>query len=107
MYASATRAVAAIRTTGKPFFLETYTYRMRGHFEPDDQAYVDPQELAAWREKDPINCLRERLFARRAIDAAALVRMERRVAEAIEQGLSFAKASPFPELAELATNVYA
>lgn len=107
VYAAATRAVAAIRTTGKPFFLETYTYRMRGHFEPDDQAYVDPQELAAWREKDPINCLRERLFARQAIDAAALVRMERRVAEAIEQGLSFAKASPFPELAELATDVYA
>ena len=47
---AATReAVADIRETRKPFLLETYTYRLRGHFEPDDQAYVDPAELAAWK----------------------------------------------------------
>ncbi len=42
------RASRRVRSAhdGKPVFLETYTYRQRGHFEPDDQAYVDPAELA-------------------------------------------------------------
>ena len=31
---------------GGPHFLELVTYRLRGHFEPDDQAYVDAAELA-------------------------------------------------------------
>lgn len=42
-------AVASIRATGTPRFLELVTYRQRGHFEPDDQSYVDATELAAWR----------------------------------------------------------
>jgi acetoin:2,6-dichlorophenolindophenol oxidoreductase subunit alpha len=46
---AAAQAVAEIRATGRPQFLELLTYRLRGHFEPDDQAYVDAQELAHWR----------------------------------------------------------
>ncbi|MFP5504690.1 MAG: thiamine pyrophosphate-dependent dehydrogenase E1 component subunit alpha, partial [Gammaproteobacteria bacterium] len=38
--AAAAQAVAKIRATGQPQFLELLTYRLRGHFEPDDQAYV-------------------------------------------------------------------
>ena len=40
-------AVDYVRTQRKPYFLETYTYRTRGHMEPDDQSYVDKNELAA------------------------------------------------------------
>jgi pyruvate dehydrogenase E1 component alpha subunit len=50
--------VSAIRASGEPRFLELQTYRLRGHFEPDDQAYVDAAELASWRARDPILCRR-------------------------------------------------
>ena len=36
-----------------PFLLETYTYRSRGRFEPDDQACVDAAERAAWLAPRP------------------------------------------------------
>ncbi|HYD95831.1 MAG TPA: thiamine pyrophosphate-dependent dehydrogenase E1 component subunit alpha [Noviherbaspirillum sp.] len=107
VHAAAVEAVATIRATGKPYLLETYTYRLRGHFEPDDQAYVDPQELAAWRARDPIATLQQRLLARGVLGEADLADMQRRVNEQIERAGAFAAASPFPAPAELTTDVYA
>jgi TPP-dependent pyruvate/acetoin dehydrogenase alpha subunit len=107
VHAAAIEAAAHVRDTRKPFLLETYTYRLRGHFEPDDQSYVDPQELASWRAKDPIETMQTRLLERRTLTTADIRQMEQRVSAAIEQAVSFANASPFPELAELTTDVYA
>jgi TPP-dependent pyruvate/acetoin dehydrogenase alpha subunit len=103
---AAASAVAEMRRTRRPFLLELVTYRLRGHFEPDDQSYVDPVELSTWRERDPIAALRRRLLdggapmsaIRAAEDAAA-----RRIADAV----AFAAASPYPDVAEIATAVYA
>ena len=52
--AAARRAVAAIRETGKPYFLECRTYRFRAHSMFDAQLYRDKAEVEAWRAKDPI-----------------------------------------------------
>ncbi|GAB7522510.1 thiamine pyrophosphate-dependent dehydrogenase E1 component subunit alpha [Paraburkholderia sp. 2C] len=107
VHAAAVEAVAYIRDSGRPYFLETYTYRLRGHYEPDDQSYVDPAELASWQEKDPIAMLRQRLLDRKAIHAADVFQMEQRVNAEIESAAAFASGSPFPALAELTTDVYA
>jgi len=107
VYAAATEAIATIRATGKPFLLETYTYRLRGHVEPDDQSYVDPKELEAWRAKDPIATTTARLLAGGALTTESLAAMEERVAAAVERAVSFAVDSPFPALSELTTDVYA
>ena len=104
---AATRTVAQIRATGRPAFLELSTYRQRGHFEPDDQAYVDPAELKAWLERDPIRMQSERLSAQGLIDAAGLAALEQRARERIETALAFAQASPWPAPETLTENVYA
>lgn len=105
--AVARHAAAEVRRSGRPFLLETYTYRSRGHFEPDDQAYVDPAERAAWLKRDPIAGCRSRLLAAGhltpAQDAALLDKVESRIAMA----LAFAEASPFPNMSEMTTDVYA
>ena len=59
---AATRAAAQVRATRRPFLLEAWTYRQRGHMEPRAQAraamdsaaafaldspYPDPSELTA------------------------------------------------------------
>jgi pyruvate dehydrogenase E1 component alpha subunit len=46
VHAAAIEAAAKVRKTRKPLLLETYTYRTRGHYEPDDLGYVDPKELS-------------------------------------------------------------
>jgi pyruvate dehydrogenase E1 component alpha subunit len=107
VHQAAREAIAAIRETGRPFLLETLTYRLRGHFEPDDQAYVDPQELAAWRARDPIALQRRRLEQRLALSSSDLDAIDARVRGTIERAVAFADASPFPELSELVTDVYA
>lgn len=107
VHAAASDAIASIRRTGKPFLLETYTYRMRGHYEPDDQSYVDPEELSAWGARDPIGTLQKKLLESQSLAHADLERMRRRVMESIEKAVSFATASPFPQSDELTTDVYA
>ena len=107
VHEAARRAIAKIRETRKPFLLETYTYRMRGHFEPDDQAYVDPAELAVWRGKDPIEGLRKSLLERNLLTPADIEAMETRVKAAIESAVAFATSSPFPDASQLTTDVYA
>jgi len=107
VHSAAAHAVANIRETGRPVFLETYTYRMRGHYEPDDQSYVDPKELAGWAAKDPIEKLKERLLKDGALTPGGLAEIEQRVQSAIQRAIDFASGSSFPDAAELMTDVYA
>jgi pyruvate dehydrogenase E1 component alpha subunit len=106
--ASATSEIAAhIRRTGKPFLLETLTYRMRGHFEPDDQQYVDKTELAAWADRDPIQRAMQQLLERGNVTLEDIDAMRARVDAAVDGARAFASASPFPAAGDLTTNVYA
>ena len=107
VHAAASTAVAAIRDTGRPRFLELSTYRLRGHFEPDDQAYVDPAELARWKSRDPIRLLRERLLDERILDTAASEALEARCRARIADAVTFAQASAWPAADTLTEYVYA
>jgi TPP-dependent pyruvate/acetoin dehydrogenase alpha subunit len=103
VYRAAQTGIAHIKATGQPYFLETYTYRLRGHYEPDDQGYVDKDELAAWRAKDPIDRLRQKLN----LSDGELDALRARVTERIEDAWTEAIAAPYPAFSELTTDVYA
>lgn len=105
--AAAREAVTYVRENRKPYFLETYTYRLRGHLEPDDQAYVNKDELAAWRKKDPIASLEARLLGDDTLTREEVETIKTRVQSAIESAAAFAEASPYPPFSELTTDVYA
>jgi TPP-dependent pyruvate/acetoin dehydrogenase alpha subunit len=105
--AAAQAAVAHVRGRGTPYFLELTTYRQRGHFEPDDQAYVDADELARWKQRDPIVLQRDRLLAEGEIAGGELAHLQQRVAATVEAAFGYAQNSPWPDLRELTTDVYA
>lgn len=105
--AAAADIVATMRRTRKPFLLETATYRMRGHYEPDDQAYVDKQELAAWAGRDPILMLSRRLLDAGTLTTADVAVLQARVNATVAGAVAFAANSPFPDAAELTADVYA
>jgi len=107
VHAAALEAAAEMRANGGPRFLELVTYRQRGHLEPDDQAYVDLAERAAWLERDPIRLAKGRLLEQGLLDAAALAAMEQRVDARIAQATAFAQASPMPAADTLLDHVYA
>ena len=107
VYRAAADAVAAIRASGRPFLLELSTYRQRGHFEPDDQAYVDRAELAAWKQRDPIELHVQRLLEAGVLSAGELKHLRQRVDATVDAALAFAQHSPWPDARELTTDVYA
>ena len=107
VHAAARKAVAAIRATGRPYFLELDTYRLRGHFEPDDQGYVDAAELEARRARDPIRVTSERLIAAGVTHRGELEHIQQRVDATIEAAAAFANGSAWPDPRELTTDVYA
>lgn len=95
VHVAAVQAVAAIRESGRPRLLELTTYRQRGHFEPDDQAYVCATEHAHWLDRDPIKRQAKRL----GLDADSLARREADVRGRIEQAHAAALAAPWPQVA--------
>jgi pyruvate dehydrogenase E1 component alpha subunit len=104
---AAREAIAQIRRTGRPYFLELQTYRLRGHLEPDDLSYMDQDELTSWKQRDPIDAMSERLLKANVLTAAELAAMRQRAADEIDAAMLFAQASPWPSPAELTNDVYA
>jgi pyruvate dehydrogenase E1 component alpha subunit len=107
VYQAAREAVSKVRERREPFLLETFTYRLRGHYEPDDQSYVDPKELADWRTRDPIDRLKKKLVGAGQLSNADIEAMEKRVGTAIAKAVQFAADSSYPDATEVVTDVYA
>jgi len=107
VHRAAIEAVSYVRERRQPYLLETYTYRTRGHYEPDDQAYVDAAELKSWRDRDPIEIEKKRLRAAGQLDDARLAEIEQRISGVIAEAVEFATNSPFPDASELTTDLYA
>lgn len=104
---AARKAREIVRETGRPYLLETLTYRTRGHFEPDDQAYVDPAERAAWLARDPIALCRQKLAESGLLTPADADGLAARVEERIAAALAFAENSPYPQPEQMLRNIYA
>lgn len=105
--AAAAEAAAQVRGSGRPVLLECATYRLRGHYEPDEQKYVDPNELAAWRGRDPIALAKARLLAAGMLRVDELARMEAEIERRIDAAVAFANDAPYPDLGEMTADVYA
>lgn len=107
VFAAASAAVAQIRRTSRPYFLELQTYRQRAHSEPDDDTCDEREELARWLERDPIAALCERMASANALTPAELETLRRRIGNEIDAAVLFAERSPWPSSCELTTDVYA
>src|SRR5262245_52382376 len=47
-------AVNAVRTGSGPVMVEATTYRWHGHYEGDPERYREPDEVTAWKARDPL-----------------------------------------------------
>jgi pyruvate dehydrogenase E1 component alpha subunit len=99
---AAARAVDAIRGGGGPHFLEARTYRFRAHSMFDPELYRDKEEVLKWRERDPIDLLRNAL----ELDDAVLQQMEEEIAAEVEDAVAFAEESADEDVADLMKFVY-
>jgi len=103
---AATRAVARARAGEGPSFLECETYRFSGHHVGDLERYRTKEEVATWRQRDPIEQAAREL-QRVGIAGNELDDIRVRVAAEVETAVSFARGSSFPDPSEVEAYVYA
>lgn len=105
------RLVERAREGGGPAFIEAVTFRWRGHVGPKEDIDVgvrrSPEELKAWKERDPVRRLVESLKADRNVTNAQVSDIEAAVREAVKQAVEFARSSPYPDEPALLDLVYA
>jgi pyruvate dehydrogenase E1 component alpha subunit len=104
---AAKRAVETVREGGGPAFLELRTYRIRAHSMYDPELYRSKDEVAGWKQHDPIETFAQRLRASGQLDDAALAAIEATVVGEIEEATAFAERGTDEPVAELERFVYA
>jgi TPP-dependent pyruvate/acetoin dehydrogenase alpha subunit len=107
VHAVTSEAVERARAGGGPTLIEARTMRMLGHAIHDGAEYVPPDLLAEWEARDPLRCYAERLLAEGVAAQAGLAEIDGRCAAEIEDAITFAEASPWPDPATIYEGVYA
>jgi pyruvate dehydrogenase E1 component alpha subunit len=106
VYEAALEAVQRARAGDGPTLFEAVTYRWRGHYEGDPQPYRADDEVAQWRERDPIKRFREQLFELGILSDADVQTIQEEVQAAIERAVVFAESSSMPDPSAALTDVY-
>jgi pyruvate dehydrogenase E1 component subunit alpha len=99
-------AVQRVREERRPLLVEAVTYRFRGHSMADPEEYRSKEEVARWRERDPIPAFGELLLSEGLIDEAERTRIDEQAIARVDAAVAFAEASPLPEPESLYDNVY-
>jgi TPP-dependent pyruvate/acetoin dehydrogenase alpha subunit len=103
-------ALAGVRSGAGPAFIELPTYRWREHCGPgydDNLGYRPAADVAAWRERCPVDQERRRLAAEGSLTAAEEAGLSSAIAREIDEAFAFALASPLPDPATAGAYVYA
>lgn len=94
------------RSGSGPAFMETLTYRMRGHGEQDRQHYVDPKELAIWAKKCPIRRYGKKLLDDGILNTDQIKAIDQEATTRVEAAVTFGDASSYPGPETALTDVF-
>jgi len=106
VYAAVSQAAARARNGEGPTYIEALTYRLAGHMANDLETYRTEEEIDTQREHEPLVVLRKKLLAR-GVEESALDTIRDEVEQEIDEATEFAENSPWPDLSEAYTDVYA
>jgi len=108
VYDATRTAVRRAREGGGPTLVEAKTYRLLPHTsDDDDKAYRSPEEVAAWRRRDPLPRMRQYLLDLEVLSSDDDAALHREVTEEIEDAARRAEEAPEATGASAFTKVYA
>jgi TPP-dependent pyruvate/acetoin dehydrogenase alpha subunit len=99
--AATRRAAEAVRRGEGPRLLEFHTYRFRGHSMADPQLYRSKEEIAEWKERDPITAFDARLRDWGLLTNQDRAALEAEVQAEIDAAVAFAEAGPWEPIDDL------
>lgn len=107
VYTIVSEALERARSGGGPTIIECLTYRMEPHTNSDDPSrYRDAEDVAAWKDKDPIDRLEKYLTAQDAIDDALREEIAKESEDAAAAMRDAMNAEPALDPMELFEHVY-
>ncbi|MGA9874885.1 MAG: pyruvate dehydrogenase (acetyl-transferring) E1 component subunit alpha [Solirubrobacteraceae bacterium] len=99
-------ALARVREERRPLLVEAVTYRFRGHSMADPEDYRTKEEVAEWRERDPIPAFGALLEREGIVTAEQREQIDREAVQQVDKAVEFAEGSPFPAPDTLYDDVY-
>lgn len=101
------KALEYIKTEKRPYFLECKTYRFRAHSMFDPELYRDKSEVEKWKEKDPINILKQEIS--KTLNPEILYKefeeLTNEIRREMTEAIAFAESSKLEEFSELEKEV--
>ena len=100
--------IEQMRLGGGPRFIEIETYRYCGHVGPENDDWLEyrtADEIAVWRQRDPIPALRDETL-RFGTSEQILKQCEAEIEEEIGEALAAARRDPFPDFLESLDRVW-
>jgi len=107
VYNTAGEAIRRARAGGGPTFIECKTYRTRAHAEGmRDAGYRTQEEVESWKQRDPIANFKTKLLSDGIATQDDLDSIDNEIKAMVEEGLEFAKNSPYPDPATVTEYIY-
>jgi pyruvate dehydrogenase E1 component alpha subunit len=89
-----------------PTFLEIKTYRYKGHSMSDPAKYRTKEEVEEYKQKDPIETTLATILKKKYATEAEIEAINERIKKEVDDCVTFAEESPFPDASELYTDNY-
>ncbi len=106
VHTAVAKAAERARKGEGPTFLEIRTYRYRGHSMSDPAKYRTKEEVEGYRLKDPIEVSKNKLISKKWATEADIEAINDKVKAIVEECVTFAEESPWPDISELYKDIY-
>lgn len=107
VYQAMARAAARARNGLGPTLLELETYRIAGHSRSDPGHYRPPEEVAFWKQRDPLIRCERTLLEENLATGEELAQIRSNLEGELEEAVRFAENSPSPLPEECLEHVFA
>ncbi len=107
VYSAMLEAGERARGGAGPTLLELETYRFAGHSRSDPGHYRPKDEVAGWKQRDPLVRYEEFCLATGILTPGDIDAMKQSIEEELDEAVEFAERSPSPNPEECLADVYA
>ena len=105
VHAAAQDAIAYVRETQQPMFVEFRTYRFRAHSMFDAELYRDKAEVEAWKQRGPLHTFTDRLKAQGLMAESDFERLDAEVLAEVGAAVAFAEQGAWEPVEDLLRDV--
>ncbi len=106
VYQAVRHAAEWVREQSRPYLIEAVTYRFRGHSMADPAKYRSTAEHEMWKARDPLPSFGRRLVVEGIASQSHLDAILAKAQTTVQEAVTFAEQSPWPEDREVWEDIY-